>query len=219
MHVYVILSVLDTVSKPLSYGIRSVFTHEERFSQTVETIKSIRDYDINAYIILVEGRGYPLTNNEKLLLNVDDICEIFNINALYDIQSPYKLKGETRMIIEFFKSNQYDKIKNTISLLFKINGRYKLNKDFTINIYSNDKITLKYNKEHNHVCTVAYSIPPLLLEYYNNQATYINSNYCEHQLECVMFDITSVLEQKKFKIVDKLNIEGFVSVSGEYWCG
>ena len=72
-------SIINTPDIPLSYSnIRSYYTNEERFQQTVNTIKTIKDKIPNAKIMIVECSNLEqdkllyLTQNCDYFLNLID---------------------------------------------------------------------------------------------------------------------------------------------------
>src|SRR5689334_9404771 len=116
----IITSAICTVKDPLSYSfIRSVYTHNERFYQTLNTINSIRLRIPNAYIILLEVT--PVDEfMEYILLNVVDVYVNYNSKLQYITNSPYKSAAEALTILTFL--NEHITIDD--NTFFKISGRY-----------------------------------------------------------------------------------------------
>lgn len=142
----------------------SLFTHEQRFFQTLKTIASLRHRVENSYIILCDNS--PLTEEQKYILTylVDKIILLHDDEPLYREIEPtrynegLKSRGEAYQmlnIIEFIKDKEYD-------LFFKISGRYFLNNDFNLNNFNNQKLNFRefssgcFNKKY--VSTVLYAI-------------------------------------------------------------
>ena len=72
MEVVVIISVINTSNNPLNYSsVRSVFTPEERFNQTLFVIDSVRKRMQNAYIVLVEASNIDSDKSSKITENVN----------------------------------------------------------------------------------------------------------------------------------------------------
>jgi hypothetical protein len=125
----------------------SRFNSEERFLQTLDTIKSVRQKVPNAYICLFECSHKPIHQNYKKSLKekVDLFLELHDdlvIKLLYENLNNNKsllVFGksllETRGLLctlEYFNQN---KIFNNFDRVFKLSGRYILNDDFNIQDY------------------------------------------------------------------------------------
>ena len=117
-----------------------IYTPRERFVQTLETCVSIKKYCPNSEMILLDGGIREISDGHK---------EYFFQNGVKNIVSFVDDSG----IKEIQKSTNHDIVKNVIEVLmyktffdnidhynptfdydrvFKISGRYKLNKDFDI---------------------------------------------------------------------------------------
>lgn len=139
---FIITSVIDTPNLPLSYStVRSVFTRDERFEQTKNTISSIKEKIPEAKIIIVECSNYE-TNKEQLNYlkeNTDYFLNLWDKKELHQyIFGLSKALAEGIMTIEFINY-----IINN-NLIFdnyaKISGRYYLNNDFNINLNNEQPI-------------------------------------------------------------------------------
>jgi|694.fasta_scaffold00020_3 hypothetical protein len=135
-----ISSLIKTSSEPLTYSnIRSVYTHDERFEQTLKTIESVRKYIPNAQILLIDCSDFS-DSQETVLKNACDMfLNVYNINNMRSIlcNGPSKSLAEatqTHLVIEYLTKNKIS-CKN----FFKISGRYALNQNFNFSFYDNDK--------------------------------------------------------------------------------
>lgn len=164
-----ISSLIKTTNDPLSYSnTRSVYTHEERFAQTIRTILSVRKYIPNCKICLVDCS--PFTEDETKQLK--SACDYF-IN-LYDDEKTHKIMRygdskslaeatQTHAVIQFIWNNNIQ-IKNFI----KITGRYELNNEFNYALYDNDKNVGRMHPDVAHyVLTSFYKLRPDALECLN----------------------------------------------------
>lgn len=122
-----ITSIIDPPHFPLSYGTRSVFTKEERFKQTQQTIASINQFIPDAMIFLIECS--KLTDKEDayfkkhttLFLNLIDYPQFID-----QIYSPLKAIGESTMTsiaLQVIADNNIP-----FNYFHKISGRYCLTK-------------------------------------------------------------------------------------------
>jgi len=127
--------------------IRSIYTIDERFSQTLHTIYTIRNKIPNAYIVLVDNsklNEYQInTLKEKTdyFINITDNKEI----NYYTDDCEIKLFGELSQQLVFYK---YFLSKIDISKLkhfFKLSGRYYINDTFDYQIYDNNLTIFKKN--------------------------------------------------------------------------
>jgi len=216
MDFFIITSVIDPINAPLTYSaIRSVFNRTERFNQTIESVKSVKSKLPNAYIVLVEGCGVALTQDEKTQLNVNYIHEILEDSVLNDIRSPYKSRGETCMLLDYMRSSHFTSIKSIIRRLFKLSGRYCLKPEFNEADFQMDKITLLNKDIHslNGTCTVLYSVPYAQIEYYYKRLELIYPNIHD-SMEYILFEPHD--RQDIYKKINKINTFGYVT-TGEYW--
>ena len=148
-NIVLITSKIYVSNNPFSYvECRSYYTPQQRLQQTFDTIKSIRKFIPNSYIILVDNSKFNhfeymfLKNIVDTFINTTDNS---TLNFYTDVFE-YKAFAEISQQIHFFKlffKNDYSKIKN----FFKITGRYLINEDFCYNNYNNDSNIFKKNVE------------------------------------------------------------------------
>jgi hypothetical protein len=124
---------------------RSIYTPEERFTQTIDTINSVKKYFNNKYykIILVDNSILNDEQNKILKANVDIFIsrdKMENIDNETDIIMRKGI-GESAQLNEV---NKY-LLNNNISFknLFKISGRYLLNENFDYMNFNNNKNNFK----------------------------------------------------------------------------
>jgi len=212
-----ITSIIDIPKdKPLSYSNkRSIYSREERFEDTKGTIESIKKYIPNNIIIIVECSKLRNYENEYFENNCDYIINLWENKELHDnIFGISKSLGEGLMMI---KALEYIIKKDIIyDNLYKISGRYKINNNFNYDNFNNNNcIFLKQNE--NNVSTVLYKITK---EYTKELYEYLILNY-NKMVECIQYEtlINSFIEKKINNIiyVNKLGIEGKVSVSNDYY--
>jgi hypothetical protein len=123
---FIITSVIHFSENKLSrFGMRSVFTPEERTMQTIKTVNSIREKIPGATIILVE-MGNEKNLAARLISTVDKYLFIGD-KRLVKWAANGKLKGmgEAIGLIASAKEIQTD-----ADFYFKISGRYFLNENF-----------------------------------------------------------------------------------------
>lgn len=212
-----ITSIIDIpIDKPFNYtNIRSIYSREERFEDTKQTIESIKKYIPDSMIILIDCsklRDYEeeyLKNNCNYVLNLWENKELHN-----DIFGLSKSLGEgTLMIkaIEFIINNniKYDN-------LFKISGRYKLNNNFIYEKFNNNNsIFLKCDE--NNVSTILYKITN---NYTIELLNFLKLNN-DNMKNCIQYEtlINFFVNNKITNVIyiNKLGVEGKIAVSKDYY--
>lgn len=141
-NLFIITSVIDTPNIPLSYTpIRSIFTRDERFEQTKDTIRSIKEKMKDTKIMIVECSDYETNKNELSYLkkNSDYYINLYHNKNLHPyIFGSSKSIGVSIMTIELINFIKYKNL-NFLNYFF-ISGRYYLNDNFNINLYNSNKI-------------------------------------------------------------------------------
>src|SRR6056300_602556 len=135
----IITSAIHTCSNPLSYSnTRSAFTHEQRLQQSINTIKSVRSYIPNSYVVYVEGT--VLNDSFKSIL----------LNEVDHVNGPYKGYAENKKILSYFTSDHYKNNKDMFVSISKISGRYYMSNRFTFEVTNNKIIghIRYYNDAH-----------------------------------------------------------------------
>ena len=152
---FFITSVIDCSETGLTYAQhRSIFTVQERASQTIETIKSIRKQVPKAKICLLEA-GVSDAPQEVTSL-VDTHVYIGNRPLVrWACDSRYKSFGETMILL--YGAWTLKKIQ--ASLFFKISGRYVLDDMFRFDLWVGGEVGFYYIRP-DFVSTRLYAFPP-----------------------------------------------------------
>lgn len=132
---------------------RSIYSEEERFNQTIETINSIKKYIPNYYIILFDNSN--LSNNQINILNniVDKFINIttdINLNHntdVCDLKLISELSQHIYLYEHFLKHINFSKNLH----YFKISGRYIINSNFNYENYDNEHIIFKKIENSNNI--------------------------------------------------------------------
>jgi hypothetical protein len=213
-----ISSVIGVLNEPLTYTkTRSVFTKEERFEQTLETIVSIRKYLPNAKILLVETSYLNEGEIEKIKANVDYFLNMIDDAAakMTCLYSPKKGFGEamqTKMAVQYLLEN-----KISYTLFFKISGRYVFTEKFNRLEYSDTEYTFlnAANETPNSISTVVYSVP------FHRQCHFIETldKVIETYSRMSAVGLEEVLPVACVprKHIHRIGVEGLVSVTGTYF--
>lgn len=221
MECFLIVSVIKTVDKPLSYSTkRSVYSVEERILQTENTISSIRKKLPNAYIIMFEVGLRDVRNIFET--QVDEYYYQSDVLIRFAVDSKFKGLGESISIsraLSLIDKTRFDRV-------IKISGRYILDKSFNLESFKSDKFSFLV-REHNTTkslgpikindiksyATVLYSIPTVRFL----QFKFII--FCAVPLLILNVSIESALyiliPKKTVNILNRLGVSGEISVSGE----
>jgi hypothetical protein len=124
---------------------KSIYSLEERYKQTQNTIISIKKYIPNSYIIFIDNSNLSIDKYNYIKSHVDIFLNpIKNEKLTYFVdESQYKCLGETALIkycIDYIKL-----LKLKFINYFKISGRYILNNNFNYNNFNNNNTIFKLN--------------------------------------------------------------------------
>ena len=153
---------------------RSIYTPEQRFKQTLNTIQTVKKYIPNCFIILIDNSTFKNIDRDILQKNVDYFINPYDNDFLnyYTDLCKYKCLGELAQHIfayyYFFKHIDL----NSCKYFFKISGRYQLNEYFNYENFDNDKIIFKKNqkiKDRMYFYTCFYKMTNQFLPTYFNQ--------------------------------------------------
>lgn len=161
MNCVIITSVINIIDKPLCYtNIRSVFTHEQRYNQTLESIESVRNKIPNSFIIHAECSDIKSEYEENIKSKVDLYINFYNNDEIKNaVESPLKSYGETLLLLNAYKNIPQN---ITFKSIFKLSGRYVLNNYFNYNNFDNEFCVAKRYGNYNMIFTILFKIPFLL---------------------------------------------------------
>lgn len=216
-----ITSVISPPKKRLNYSnIRSVFTKQERYEQTKKTIDSIRKNIPFSDIIICECSDLNEEEEEYFKENTDYFINLYTDKKIREkIYSVSKSLGEGTMMIEILKI--IIKLERKYTNFFKISGRYFLNEDFNIKLFTiDDKIIFKNSiNDLNNISTVLYKLPYYLLK----ELCIFLENKQKEMKKCIGYEIifAKFVNQYKDKMVHyhTIGIQGFVTVNGSLFKG
>jgi len=123
----IITSVIQTANKPLNYSeTRSIYSHQQRFEQTLETIESVRKCMPDVHILLIECSP-PSEWMDTLKSKVDQFINL-EFNEIVN-NSLEKGLGEKTLLLHALYS-----LKEEYANIYKITGRYVLIDNWHFNI-------------------------------------------------------------------------------------
>ena len=210
MNLAVITSCLNPIKKNLSYtNIRSIYTVEERYLQTINTINTIKKNIPCSYIVLLECSKDIGVYEMKLKEYVNEYHNYCNNKKVVDaVNSIYKNYGEVMTLIEFFNNfKNIDKIND----LYKITGRYWLNEKFNLNTYINTKNNFFSLTESQVVSTRFFKITNSQI---NNFIEKLNNSIKNDVITGISIE-ASMFKNIDFKHINVLGLSGNISVNGD----
>jgi inositol phosphorylceramide mannosyltransferase catalytic subunit len=214
-NIIIITSVLNISNNPLSYyHKRSVFTIEERFKQTLNTIRSIKEkLGSEIEIFFCECSDLLLYNSYEKIIK-SEVSYFYNFYDNFTIRnyvlSKYKGLGELYLIKQALKI--IDDSKKKYQFIFKISGRYYLNENFEYNEFNNN-----YNIMTYWDCNIQSYASLFYKICFQDLLLFMNS------LEQFEYDLKhgNSFEQCLYKffnhnilVHNKLNISGYLSTEG-----
>jgi len=213
-----------------------VFDSPKRFQQTLETIYSIRILVPSAKIILLEMAAIPLSKDQKFILDsmVDEIKEFLTEPKVQDVFKSEKwsiIKNVTEVTCFYLALDSL--IKNSqlvgIDRIYKISGRYFLNKNFNELLHKDsNKIIISQRRPSQFPLVLTgiqfqymsrlwswpSSISPLILQSFSDGLAYIRNQidrgrYCD--IEHMLYEY---LPEYLVQPVSLIGIEGELGPNG-----
>jgi hypothetical protein len=123
---------------------KNLYTHNDRYNQTIETINSIKKYIPDVCIFLLDNSDFSDIDMINELYNKCDVFINPKLNKkleYYTNNYPHKGISEAYQII--YLLDIINNIDIKYNNLFKISGRYIINDTFNINIFNNENINFK----------------------------------------------------------------------------
>ena len=203
---------------------RSIYSINERYKQTLDTISSIRKYIPYSYIVLFDNSDLKrLTNlniNKDLINKTDTFINITNDKLdFFTNKCEYKAFGETCQITHTYK--YINELKNNYEVLnfFKISGRYLVNDNFNYtDYYNNDTIHNNIFKNANipnkptYYYTSFYKISNTNLQSYYNVNNELIQDYLDYKVDKNL-DLEILLPSRlNFTTINTLGITQNISV-------
>lgn len=205
---FCIPSVIKTSENPFNYvHYRSIFTHNERFQQTLKQVENIDKLNLSKNIYLLEGSNLDLDEMQKLsnYCNIVLFCKDKNAHE-------YANQNVNKSIYEVYCMKfMLEKIK--FNWAFKFGGRYNFHDTFNILNFLKDKPVLKiidmeytFTNTENIIECIIYSIPKSYREkYINIYHNIINS---------LLTDSSSAIENLLYTYSDDIDRIEYLNVYG-----
>jgi hypothetical protein len=207
--IFIVTSVIRTGQNPWSYfPLRSLFTEEQRFEQTLKTIESIRTYSPTSIILLVEASTTSSQNKQILKQSVDYFYDISEQRETIEncIESNCKGLGDAYIVqkgLEYIQQlNEYQQ--NQIQNIFKLSGRYCLNSKFHRDHISNSLPTFRKS------VTILFSIPSSQFDMFLRQIQQTVEFMKTNNMTCIESYLPSLMSEVHY--IDEVGVEGYIAI-------
>ena len=200
----IVTSIVEIGNAPIEWvSTRSIYSHKQRFEQTLETIESIRSYMPDTDILLIECSPesdymVELKNKVDIFVNTypnDNVMDCFN-----------KSIGEAILLIKAFDLIETKEYTN----IFKMTGRYKLTEKFNKNNWSDNQINASLTHHYSfhddpqlHMHTFFYKIPITEVSFFKD----ILQKFVSENSKMNMEKLTYTNFQNKIKNIPEIGIE------------
>ncbi len=204
--VFIVTSTIVVSTAPLSYiATRSVFSREERFAQTLRTLKSVRTRAPGAYLMLVDNSS--LDQTERLNLSALADMLIYGDDTLMGLRDhPNKGVPEAAMVRKALNLVRHWPHKR----LFKLSGRYELTDAFRVERFSASRFSFLLGD--GVYSTVLYSVPQAEEALFDDMLSrVIKTAGALDGIERLMRDF---IPDDRVELVPQLGISGFIAVDG-----
>jgi hypothetical protein len=139
------------ITSAVTSNLQSVYTPEQRFEQTLKTIKSIRDAVPNTVIVMADSSvpGMDADTKAKLSEAVDYLLDFSKdaiINQLQTIPHKDTAQNLSELVVlnKAFKIIKDNKLFDGVDRIFKISARYWLTEKFDLSRYEQSDVKGKY---------------------------------------------------------------------------
>ena len=211
--IFLISSVIQTGSNAWSYThVRSVFTPQERFEQTLRTISSIRALKDDSRIIVCECSPLDETMEQRLREKSDIYLNCYHNTEIQEacIRTNKKGYGEllqTKYVLEYINTHHI-----TFKRMFKISGRYWLTSVFDKSRFSTTEYTFNEILP-NSSChpTVLYSIPYQYVSHFHDVIKECDKIYRQ---EIIGLEVILPPRCSPKQSIHGVGVAGYVAVDG-----
>jgi hypothetical protein len=211
-NLFLITSVIVPTHIPLCYvNTRSLYTPEQRFEQTKNTIRTIRNKVKNVFIYLIEGSLLPNEMESEIIGLVDRYTNFSGDSEMRKIiDDPQKSKGEVALLLSAIK--KFDDI-GQFDNIFKISGRYFLNDNFFIERFDNDMNIFRVYPDR--YATYLYKIHK---SHFTDYVEALNKSlkYIAEGIEVALFTVYPPKDKVNVNI-PQIGISGHVAVYKDYF--
>ena len=203
-------------------SIRSIYSIENRYKQTIETINTIRKNIPDVCIFLIDNsnfeNGYIYMHNE-----LNNLCDVF-INPLHDSELYYYTNvNKYKSVAEGYQIMYFLDIFNQLNIkydhFFKISGRYYLNDSFNYDNYKTNDIIFSNDRKLNvlYYYTCFYMIPysKINLYIYAYKIIYNNIKNIELIEQNIEYVLPMLIKLENIRLIDNLGVTQRIAIRDE----
>jgi hypothetical protein len=197
----------------------TIYTPNERYEQTLQTIQCIYDKIPDAKIIILEASP---SNTPKINFLNADIYRVSNPEYIFSLS---KSSGDAAILLDFLESEYFKNLlnQNNISQIFKISGRYTLTNAFSLLNIHPDKPTFAkiYTGYANSIdggecVTSLFSFPLKSLDFIKNRLSHC-IEACK-QTSYIENEIMKNIPDERAYYINIIGISGYIATNGSYNC-
>lgn len=231
LNLVLVPSVINTINAPLSYtNTRSVFTHEQRLLQTLETFKTIKEKIPNSYVVAIEGSVLNAEQKEMVERHVDYLFEAgkYVEEVSRACNGPSKGYGEVMQLLSYLRSDHYAGISERCATVTKFGARIKLSDRFTFREPVDGKPVIRI-ADVGDASVAAFGRRSILTIFYTmpreNVGDFVKAleECCRNErfvagqvnVENLLYD--TWLHDRPFQAVPFIGIEGYCAPNGRYY--
>jgi mannosyltransferase OCH1-like enzyme len=216
-NIFIITSILNCTNLELSYSKkRTVYSFKSRLRQTIKTIESIRKYYSDCHILLCDCSDLSNYKIEELEISnmVDYYYNFYDNESIKEaVNGIYKGHGECMILLKAL--DIINDLNESYKYIFKISGRYYLNDNFDNKLFeNNENVFTTWDGCDFSLCTVLYKLMYNDREYFENVLRNSMNELIEgNSIEICIYKYFL----KNINIVEKINVDGYLSTEG-YFC-
>jgi len=207
-YVFLITSTINTSPRHLGANtslVRSVYSPDQRFNQTLKTIESIRQRVPDARVLLLENSKLLAYQQSVLESVCDQLILLSEDNVAVGLRDgPNKGAAEAYLLM-----NAQLLLKDCdFKILFKLSGRYVLSERFDRDRFPLDRFG--FLKRDGVVSTRLYSVPVNLRNHYERQ---LSASFLATRFGVSIEDVISRgLKANQIKFLDPIGVSGPLAV-------
>lgn len=214
--IFLVSSVIQTGSNAWSYThVRSVFTPQERFEQTLQTISSIRALKDGSRIIVCECSPLDEAMEQILREKSDIYLNCYHDPEIQEACIHTNKKGYGELLQTKYALHYLDTHAVNYKRMFKISGRYWLTSAFDKTRFSTTDYTFNEILP-NSTChpTVLYSVPYYLKSHFHDVINECNEIYRREPIGLEVILPPRCLPKQP---IHGVGVAGYVAVDGSLY--
>ena len=198
------------------------FSVEERFLQTIETVKSAKQKFPNSFCLLIEGSNLSDSHKKEFEKYFDYILELGNDPTVISYVKMLNIgHGEQKLLekgIDYLENNVLPY--HTTNYIFKLGARYILSNNFDINNYGKDKYNFyeefDNGKSLEVYTTGLYSIPIDKLSEFKSILQNVH-NHLSINTDMIERYFYNHIPKENVNVLKILGLEGRLNYNGHFF--